>query len=176
MSGVMSGVMSAQSEEIRQSEEMNQEIHPTADPESGSDEGDEREYPSPGCRAACDGCGADTRRFYHCLQCGVGASAFDVCVRCHRKGFYPAEHTRCHPLHELRLVTPKTAPLPSVKKPLTARARGSVLATVAAVPLVAKADSPPLTPPCPPLRPPYASHSPLPFHPPTTPLPPPTPT
>jgi len=79
--------------------------------DGGSDPGEEREYPLPGSQASCDGCASTVRRFYHCVDCGVGDSAFDLCVRCHRGGYYGPEHRRTFPHHELVLVSPKAAPI-----------------------------------------------------------------
>jgi len=85
----------------------------------GSDPGEEREYPLPGSEARCDGCACRSRRYYHCIQCGIGDAAFDLCVRCHRRGYYPKEHMRTYPHHDLEMVTPKAAPI-TRKPPPTA--------------------------------------------------------
>ena len=43
-----------------------------------------------GAGLSCCMCSAtpneDTYMIYHCVDCGVGDSAFDLCVRCHRGG------------------------------------------------------------------------------------------
>jgi len=75
------------------------------------DPGEERDYPLPGSRSSCDGCDTQTNRFYHCVHCGIDDSAFDLCLKCHRKGFYLTNHLRTFPYHELQLVTPKSAPI-----------------------------------------------------------------
>jgi len=42
---------------------------------------DEIEYPLPGCRASCDGCGVIVQRFYHCAQC-ADPDLVDLCPSC----------------------------------------------------------------------------------------------
>jgi len=76
-----------------------------------SDPGEDRDYPLPGSTASCDGCSCNVRRYYHCIQCGVDESAFDLCLRCHRGGYYTKEHMRTFPHHDLEIVTPKSAPI-----------------------------------------------------------------
>ncbi|EOD34386.1 hypothetical protein EMIHUDRAFT_462583 [Emiliania huxleyi CCMP1516] len=72
-------------------------------------DGEEREYPLPGSQASCDGCASTVRRFYHCVDCGVGDSAFDLCMR-----YYGPEHRRTFPHHELAApITRKPPPQPS---------------------------------------------------------------
>lgn len=98
----------------------------------GSDPGEEREYPLPGSEARCDGCACNSRRYYHCIQCGIGDAAFDLCVRCHRRGYYPKEHMRTYPHHDLEIVTPKSAPITRKPPPKPSPGGGMAGASVAA--------------------------------------------
>jgi len=69
----------------------------------------EAEYPFPGSRATCDGCGDIVMRFYHCVDCH-DPEVFDLCAKCCAAVYLPASkrppslvvpHIE-HPTHDLQ--------------------------------------------------------------------------
>ena len=69
---------------------------------------DEVEYPLPGCRATCDGCGVIVTRFYHCTVCD-DPDLYDLCPKCCTAIYLPPEKRPAslivpqihHPTHNL---------------------------------------------------------------------------
>ena len=54
-----------------------------------NEDASEPEYPFPGCRATCDGCGDIVTRFYHCQVCD-DPTLFDLCTHCCTALYLPA--------------------------------------------------------------------------------------
>jgi len=81
------------------------------DEDDEAEEDDEADYPLPGSRAGCDGCGRIVRRYYHCLRCGED-EGFDLCTACYRGTGRCSEHQERHGrLHAMALVTARSAPV-----------------------------------------------------------------